>query len=261
VKNKDGSVLLKKIFCISFIAMTFNANAMAKEEEAVDKSYFIKTDYFTVRDGLYENSKGELLLETNGCIGSCGKMFIRRFGYAIAELQPLLGDVIDKDSWERISYNLYRDKDNTYCTFFYSSGLIPVVMTNLNPDKIRFWHENQWKPYKAVHKEYVEFAREHNVTIDVKTQYYNGFFSDGENVYTDCSGASLPVDFKTFQVDSLNSNWAVDKNNIYHGNRVVSIKNLDKAIESAGRFSSRKQKSLIELKNKYLKKKRLILHQ
>ena len=173
-------------------------------------SYYSRGEFSPIRDDLYEN-EGVLAFETKHFSVVDGKqleerIFITRFSFPDddkKDLDPLLSDVVDKESWRAVAGLFYRDDHNLYCFTPSTNGGYLDLIENVNPDRLRFLAGNQW----------LEAS---------KQSLKSGYSTDGELVFYHCDQLE-GADVESFEeVFDENVEWfAQDKNKKYIGDQMI----------------------------------------
>ncbi len=120
----------------------------------------------------------------------------------------VLRDIVDVESWERISQSYYKDANNVY---FYSHGSMGGALfrlTNCNPDTVRFYHQGKWTELKTI--------KPADGLKNIKRYY----LSDGKTVFFGASKApNIDIDsFRIMQIsDELYGPIGRDKLGVLEG--------------------------------------------
>ena len=179
----------------------------AKEADHIEVS-----DYSFIKDNLYE--KGGKLFFQSKRVGvgdglTSEVIYIKRFGQYDQDNEivwPLLSDLIDEKSWEKISPFFYRDNNHLYCFTHSADGGYLNYLEGVDPNKLMVSGHLGWRNIG-------EWAKSFGVTDGCAKKRYTGWYSsDGLRVFYRCTELRS-ADFNSFKlILDDNSDWdAEDK--------------------------------------------------
>ena len=181
-------------------------------------------------------------------------LYLTRFGFEGEDgnISPLISDVVDRNSWEKLFSSYYRDKNKVYCTRAWSSGEWLFWLDGANPKTFKPWYDNSWRKLDYVRDKFSKVEETYKVKLNLKSQWLSRYTTDGDNVYFDCLKIDK-ADSKTFYVDAIHSWWAIDKNFIYAENKIISVEEFNKEIIKASEDSRQSSEILVEELRKLLR--------
>lgn len=208
-----------------FSILAFFAAAGALVVHAEDDKYSEIGEYIYLGGNLYEKNEQLYFITEHPIMIGEGRLkykpvYLKRFYFNDEDkdqLDPLLSDVIDRNSWRPISAFFYRDKNNLYCFTPSSDGGYLNYLKGVNPDSLKFIRGSEWKVPKMDGKRSSLYSD--NLRKDF--ELISWYSSNGKDIFYRCRKLES-ADVNSFQLVDGESAWtAEDKRFFYDGGTQV----------------------------------------
>lgn len=183
-------------------------------------------EYMYLGGNLYEKNDQLYFITERVVVGDQRKskyepIYLKRFYFYDEDkeqVDPLLSDVIDRDSWRPISKFFYRDKNNLYCFSPSSEGGYLNYLKGVDPDSLKFIQGDQWQIPK-IDEQKRSFSGDY---LRKDFDLISWYSSNGKDVFYRCRKLES-ADVNSFRlVMDEESKWtAEDKSFLYEGGKQV----------------------------------------
>lgn len=216
-----------KLQLLVFMILLSSASIRLSVSAEAEDAYKVVGEYKYLGSNLYEK-EDQLFFVTERVLETPEPdrpryelIYLKRFSFFDEEkeqLDPLLAEVIDRESWKQISKFFYRDKNNLYCFSPSSTGGYLNHMEGIEPDELKFLYKDGWgdPTVSGPNSTYIGNYIRRDLAL------VSWYAADGNSVLYRCRKLQF-ADYHSFRlVTDENSEWtAVDKSYFYDGGWAV----------------------------------------